>query len=248
MGRSPLSQLLLVKRLRSSGIGAELFGYSTFRPFAVSLNRLVKRIRALDEPFILVGHSLGCVLIRASLPRLTRQPAACFFLAPPNRVPRAARVFGRNRLSQLLTGGSAGLLSNDDFMDSLPVPECPVRVYAGTAGYTGRLSPFHDEPNDGVLSVSETVLSPSNTPVLVPVLHTFIMNSEAVAGDIASTVVALTEPASGKPHRPVLNVGVNNSSARKTDGEGEPEDDGGGVVRHLPSPSRAHSGADDSAL
>lgn len=202
MGRSPLSLLLLAKRLRSFGIEADLFGYSTLRPFAVSRDRLVTRVLALDEPFILVGHSLGCVLIRASLPHLTQRPSACFFLAPPNRVPRAARLFGRNRLSRLLTGGSATLLSDDDFMTALPVPECPVRVYAGTAGYTGRLSPFHDEPNDGVLAVSETVLSPANTPVLVPVLHTFIMNSDVVASDIASTVASLTEPASRTPRHP----------------------------------------------
>ncbi|HEX9459775.1 MAG TPA: alpha/beta hydrolase [Thermoanaerobaculia bacterium] len=209
MGRSPLSQLLLAKRLCSFGIGVDLFGYSTFRPFDVSLNRLVKRALALDEPFILVGHSLGCVLIRAALPRLTNvRPSACFFLAPPNKVPRAARFFGRNRLSQLLTGGSGRLLSNDDFMAALPVPECPVRVYAGTAGYTGRLSPFRYEPNDGILAVSETVLSPSNAPVLVPVLHTFIMNSKVVARDIASTVASLggqtslSEPASRTRRHP----------------------------------------------
>jgi hypothetical protein len=209
MGRSPLSQLLLAKRLRSFGIGVDLFGYSTLRPFTVSLNRLVQRILALDEPYILVGHSLGCVLIRAALPRLTKgRPSACFFLAPPNRVPRAARVFGRNCLSQLLTGGSATLLSDDDFMARLPVPECPVRVYAGTAGYTGWLSPFHDEPNDGVLTVSETVLSASNVPMLVPALHTFIMNSAVVARDIASTVASLggqtplTGSASRTPRRP----------------------------------------------
>src|SRR5882757_9916496 len=105
MGRSPLSQLLLAKRLRAAGARVDLFGYSTLRPFGVSLNRLVKRIHALgdDEPFILVGHSLGCVLIRAALPRLTKaRPSACFFLAPPNQVPRAARFFATNRLYRLI--------------------------------------------------------------------------------------------------------------------------------------------------
>jgi hypothetical protein len=37
----------------------------------------------------------------------------------------------------------------------------------------------------------ETVLSASNVPVLVPALHTFIMNSKLVASDIVSTVEAL---------------------------------------------------------
>src|SRR5260370_13941729 len=103
MGRSPLSQLVLARRLCSAGIRVHLFGYSTLRPFATSLKRLVDRVNALDgdEPFILVGHSLGCVLIRASLPHLLQQPSACFLLAPPNRVPRAARFFGRNPLYRL---------------------------------------------------------------------------------------------------------------------------------------------------
>lgn len=193
MGRSPLSQLLLAGRLCSAGIRVHLFGYAIVRPFATSLRRLIQRIDALpgDEPFVLVGHSLGCVLIRSSLPQLARQPSACFFLAPPNKVPRGARFIGGNRLYRLLTRDSGQLLADEAFMEALPVPECPVRVYAGTAGPTGRLSPFQQEANDGVLSVSETVLSPANAPILVPALHTFIMNSELVADDIVATIASL---------------------------------------------------------
>jgi pimeloyl-ACP methyl ester carboxylesterase len=194
MGRSPLSQLLLAKRLRASGIDVCLFGYSTFVPFNTSLKRLVKRVAKLgdDEPFILVGHSLGCVLIRAALPRLgARQPSGCFLLAPPNSVPRAARFFASNPLYRFYTGDSGQLLLNDAFMAALPIPAGVVRVYAGTAGYRGKWSPFHEEANDGVLSVSETMLSNGPEPILVPALHTFIMNSEAVADDIATAVAAL---------------------------------------------------------
>ena len=138
MVRSPLSQLMLAKRLRASGIHVQLFGYSTFVPFKTSLNRLVKRVSrlGLDEPFILVGHSLGCVLIRAALPRLGgRQPAGCFLLAPPNSVPRAARIFASNRLYRFFTRDSGQRLSDETFMAALPVPEGTVRVYAGAVGY-----------------------------------------------------------------------------------------------------------------
>jgi hypothetical protein len=193
MGRSPLSQLMLAKRLRASGIHVQLFGYSTFVPFKTSLNRLVKRVSGLgvDEPFM-VGHSLGCVLIRAALPRLAgRQPAGCFLIAPPNNVPRAARFFASNPLYRFFTRDSGQLLSDETFMAALPVPEGTVRVYAGTAGYRGKLSPFREEPNDGILAVSETTLTAAHAPLLVPALHTFIMNSEAVANDIASTVATL---------------------------------------------------------
>jgi pimeloyl-ACP methyl ester carboxylesterase len=194
MGRSPLSQLLLAKRLDAAGIRVHLFGYSILRPFAVSLRRLVERVRTLagSEPFVMIGHSYGCVLIRASLAYLDGvQPAACFLLAPPNKVPRAARFFGKSPVFRLLTQDAGRLLSDEAFMAALPVPAGPVKVYAGTAGYTGPRSPFKDEPNDGILAVSETLLSPSHAPMLVPVLHTFIMNSAVVASDIVSTVESL---------------------------------------------------------
>ena len=68
-------------------------------------------------------------------------------------------------------------------MSSLPVPEIPTRIYAGTAGPRGPLSPFGSELNDGILTVSETEL-PGIPLVQVPALHTFIMNTRVVADDI----------------------------------------------------------------
>jgi len=68
-------------------------------------------------------------------------------------------------------------------MSSLPVPEIPTRIYAGTAGPRGPLSPFGSELNDGILTVSETEL-PGIPLVQVPALHTFIMNARVVADDI----------------------------------------------------------------
>ena len=65
-----------------------------------------------------------------------------------------------------------------------------VRVYAGTAGYKGRFSPFKQEDNDGILAVSETQLN-SGDVVRVPAIHTFIMNSDLVFRDIAVTTASL---------------------------------------------------------
>jgi pimeloyl-ACP methyl ester carboxylesterase len=212
MGRTPASQLLLARRLRASGFRIHLFGYTTLRPFTVTLARLVARLRGLagEEPFIVVGHSLGCVLLRAALPLLgPRQPLGCFFLAPPSTVPRAARFFAQNRLYRLLMGEPGQLLADDAFMTALPIPAGPVKIYAGTGGPTGRRSPFRQEPNDGILAVSETVLSPLSPPTLVPALHTFIMNSALVADDIAATVAALllspTDTADPAPSCPELS-------------------------------------------
>ena len=77
----------------------------------------------------------------------------------------------------------AQLLADQQFMESLPRTGVPTKIYAGTAGPRGRYSPFGEEPNDSVLTVSETVL-PGIPLQTIPVLHTFIMNSKVVTQDI----------------------------------------------------------------
>lgn len=194
MGRTPLSQLLLAKRLRRHGFAVHLFGYSTLRSFNTCVMRLASCVRALErqETFILVGHSLGCVLIRSVLPRLKPiRPVACFFLAPPSKVTKAARFFAKNSLYRLLTRDSGQLLADEAFMESLPKPAVPVRVYAGTGGCKGRFSPFKREDNDGILAVSETSLNSDDDVVRVPTIHTFIMNSALVSSDIVATTASL---------------------------------------------------------
>jgi hypothetical protein len=42
------------------------------------------------------------------------------------------------------------------------------------------LSPFKGEANDGAVAVSETLVKDDDHPVLVPSLHTFLMNSRLV--------------------------------------------------------------------
>ena len=188
MGRSPASQLLLSLRLERAGIRTHLFGYSTLASFNCTVARLAARAALVSgsHPFLLIGHSLGSVLIRAALPLLSpRSPSACFFLASPSTACRAARYFSRQRLFRLFTGEAGRHLADAAFMSALPIPSVPTRIYAGTAGPCGALSPFGNEPNDGILTVSETALE--LFPVIpVPALHTFIMNSRVVADDIVA--------------------------------------------------------------
>ena len=80
----------------------------------------------------------------------------------------------------------AQLLADPNFMESLPLPNVPTKIYAGTAGPRGRRSPFGNEPNDSVLMVKETML-PGVPHQTFPVLHTFIMNSQLVTKDIVDS-------------------------------------------------------------
>ena len=190
MGRTPAAMSILAVRLRASGIRPHLFGYSvTFERWDECVQRYENFItrRTKTNDYIIVGHSLGTVLTRATLPRLTHQPAACFFLAPPTQVCRAARNFAHRRLIQLFMGDIGKVLVNKQFMESLPLPGVPTKIYAGIAGPRGRYSPFGEELNDGLLTIKETVL-PSVPLQTVPALHTFIMNSKVVARDIVKIV------------------------------------------------------------
>jgi pimeloyl-ACP methyl ester carboxylesterase len=186
MGRTPLSMLRLRRRLRRAGHHAVLFGYSpTFETLEHATARLVRRVQALGEaPYALVGHSLGSVIIRNALARLPAPPVACAFLAPPMVECRAARFFSRFWLYRILTGEMGQLLADADFMQRLPLPLVPTRVYAGTAGPCRTWLPFEMEANDGILSVAEAKGSFSDA-IEVPSLHTFIMHSRVVADDIA---------------------------------------------------------------
>jgi hypothetical protein len=207
MGRTPVSMVLLALRLRRAGFATAIFGYlatlERFPACAARLQRFIEK-RAGAVPFIVVGHSLGTVLLRDVLPRLARAPAACFLLAPPARACVGARMFAPFLPYRIITGEMGQLLADERFMASVPVPACPTWIYAGTGGPRGAFYPLGDEPNDGILKVSETQIS--GVPVvLVPAMHTFLMNSRLVARDLIGKASALVNR-SAPPARDALTV------------------------------------------
>lgn len=188
MGRTPLAMSLLAVRLRRAGIRPHLFGYSvTFERWDTCVRRYERFIthHVKTNKYIIIGHSMGTVLTRSVLPYLVHQPAACFLLTPPAQACKAARYFAPKRWVKLLGGEMTQLLADSGFMESVPVPTVPTKIYAGTAGPRGRCFPFGDEPNDSVLAVREVML-PDIPLQTVHILHTFIMNSREVAQDIIS--------------------------------------------------------------
>ena len=186
MGRTPASMLILKKRLSQLGHRTHLFGYAAWAENLEGVSaRLVRRIErfAGARPYAVIGHSLGSVILRRALAELTcNPPAHSFLLAPPMRACKAARYFSRFRLYRTLTGEMGGLLADESFMESLPLPPNTV-IYAGTAGPRASWLPFGNQANDGILALEE-VASEGGERVEVAASHTFIMNSRAVLDDI----------------------------------------------------------------
>ena len=98
MGRTPLSMWRLARTLRRAGLATEGFGYvAAWQPVSAIVDRLRARLEAMaDGDYVVIGHSLGGLLLRAAvatLPRGVPRPQRIIMLATPNHSPRLARRF-----------------------------------------------------------------------------------------------------------------------------------------------------------
>jgi pimeloyl-ACP methyl ester carboxylesterase len=202
IGRTPLSLRRLATRLRAAGLRPERFGYlAALEPFDRIVTRLAARCAAsADAPWAAVGHSLGGLLLRAAVARLParRRPQRLVLLGTPHRVPRLARRLHRSRAYRLIHGDCGQLLADPGRMASIPLPGVPLTVLAGTRGPRGRWSPFGDEANDGIVSVSEVGL-PGLDPIEVPVLHTFLPQDARVARLVLAGLDGIGPPEALRP-------------------------------------------------
>lgn len=187
MGRSPASMALLAARLRRAGVQPQLFGYlPAAQQFASIAQRLSVRLQQLAESgeYLVVGHSLGGLLLRAALDRLEpgiRRPRHLFMLATPNQSPRLARRLRHNPIYRWWTGDAGQLLADPERISAIASPTVPFTLVAGVSGRRGRGSPFADEPNDWIVSLGEVRLTDDDHLVTLPVGHTFLMNYREVA-------------------------------------------------------------------
>lgn len=194
MGRSPLSGWPLLKQLKRAGLKTSTFGYSvSLEDFAGIKRRLVSRISLLAErgDYVLIGHSLGGVLLRAavnSLPPETRRPRHVFLLGSPLRPAFFAQRLGTNPIYRALTRDCGQLLGSVTRMSEVgPVP-VPTTGIVGVRGLSRKRSPFRGELNDGVVSISEVSAEWLTDQVQVPIVHTLLPSSRRVAEIILQRV------------------------------------------------------------
>jgi pimeloyl-ACP methyl ester carboxylesterase len=186
MGRTALSLFRLARDLESAGHRARLLGYvSAVEPFARIVSRIHHRLTQLArnrQPYAVVGHSLGGLLVRAALARspVAPPPAHLIMLGTPNRSPRLARRYQRLWLYRWVNGESGQVLCQTRFFEELPPLPVPYTIIAGTKGWRDGPGLFGGEPNDGVVAVSETMVASTDVPIELPVRHTFMMNDRRV--------------------------------------------------------------------
>lgn len=187
MGRTPYSAWGLLRLLRRAGLDTQTLGYCTaLEDFDRIATRLTSRIVRLAHrgDYILIGHSLGGVLLRAALaglPEGVQPPKHVFLIGSPVHPARLARLLRRNPLYRLLTGDCGQLLASGERMRRIAPVASPVTAVFGDHPVFLTRRFFCEEANDGVVSLSETRADWLLDAVSVPVMHSFLPASRHVA-------------------------------------------------------------------
>jgi triacylglycerol lipase len=171
LGRSEFSMLLLAYSLERSGYEVLNWGYSSIcctveelgRQLKSELDAVAGRPNGAPRRVHFVGHSLGNIIIRWVV---SQDPSAAWgnvvMLAPPNQGSHAADEHAR-WLAWLLRPLPELVTSEASIARRLAWPShVPAGVIAGRY--------------DGKVTIEETHLAGESAHVVVPSMHTFIMN------------------------------------------------------------------------
>lgn len=170
------------------------FGYASTRvPLkedAKSLALVVSRLEGVQE-ISFVAHSMGNLVVRHFLhdqwmaarglgndPRIQR----FVMLAPPNNGAALAGRFQYDPTFRILfgTGGQQFTSQWDELQKHLSIPPFPFGIIAGGAEDSSERNPMLEGNDDLVVTVEETRLPGAADFVVLPVLHSFIMNDQRV--------------------------------------------------------------------
>jgi len=187
MGRTPLSGWPLLRRLRRAGYRTHTFGHWVSRhSFVTIAGRLGQRLEQIgrDGEYVLVGHSLGGVLLREALRTASpaiRAPQRLFLLGSPVQVSSVAARLGRNPLYRLFTGDCGRMLGSAERMGAIGSPAVPVTAIVGVKGWSLVAALLPREPHDGIVTVAETGAPWLTDVVPLPVAHMLLPSDARVS-------------------------------------------------------------------
>jgi pimeloyl-ACP methyl ester carboxylesterase len=185
----------LCRYLRRNGDFTVLnVGYaSTRKSISDHARALSSVIRHLDgvQQISLVGHSLGNLVFRRYLAQretaLTAgdpHPAIhrIVMLGPPNNGAELAERLRGNQIAQVIWGASGNQIAREwkTLEKQLAIPSCEFGIIAGGTHGEGGYNPLIPGDDDLVVSVSETRLPGAHDFLVVPVVHTVIMDHAGV--------------------------------------------------------------------
>ncbi len=184
---SGLETLWIRRRVRNLGFTPQVFHYASLH---ASVEQVVEGLSAvlagLAPPVHLVGHSLGgLMLLRLFELRPDQPPGRVVLMGAPAAGSHAAQNVARWAIGPAVLGP----LALAELAGSRPrrwtVPrQLGVVAGSGRRG-VGRLVSDLPEPNDGTVTVGETRIEGMTDHVVLPVTHTGMLVSAAVAQHVA---------------------------------------------------------------
>lgn len=170
-----------------------LFEYASTRAtiadHAAALREVIAHLPE-DAQFSLVGHSMGNIVVRHALGDWQREGDQAtldriqqvVMLGPPNQGASIARQLAKTGVFGWITGKGGMELGPEwqNFEAKLAIPECPFGIVAGRLPETVMQNPLVDGDSDFVVSVEETQLAGASDVLIVPRLHSFLMDDETV--------------------------------------------------------------------
>lgn len=148
---------------------------------ASSTSTLLQRVSRDFEEVNVVTHSMGGIIARKVLAGSPlKGNGRLVMLAPPNQGAHMADLLLSWWPSQHIAGpaGKELVTQASSFARNAGTPGCPFLVIAGGRGDDSGYNPALPGDDDGVVSVQETQLEGATAHVVVPALHTFLMNNE----------------------------------------------------------------------
>lgn len=175
---------LLAARLSHAGFRCRMFGYSgRAQPLAAHVERLARFARATG-PAHFVGHSMGGLVVFATLER--ERAIACgrvLLLGAPVCGSLAGSRLARHASGRWLLGASAPLW-REGRQARWTRPE-PLGIIAGSLPVgLGRLVAAIPGPSDGVVRVEETGVEGMSERIVLPVAHSTMLVSARVARQV----------------------------------------------------------------